>query len=150
MKDHVVTLLVEMYPLVSGLVSLIVAQVLKVIYTYFRENRIDSHLLFSSGGMPSSHGAMVIGLTTAIGLQEGWTSALFCVSIVFSLIVLYDAAGIRRAAGLQAALLNQLAQDFFEKGEIKAEKLTELLGHTPFEVIIGSLLGVGVAFSLYY
>ena len=116
---------------------------------YLKEERLNFKILVSSGGMPSSHSAMVTSLTTAIGLQEGWTSSLFCVSCVFTLVVLYDAAGVRRAAGKQARILNQIVDDLF-KGEYRPGKLTELLGHTPLEVIVGFFLGIGIAFSLYY
>lgn len=141
--------LVRLYPLVSALVGMLVAQVLKSVFIYIKEAQVNLNSLFSSGGMPSSHATMVSSLTTAIGLQVGWTSSLFCICVVFSLVVIYDAAGVRRAAGKQAAILNQILDDL-KIGKYSEGKLTELLGHTPLEVIAGILLGIGIAFSLYY
>ncbi len=92
--------------------------------------------------MPSSHSAAVAALSTAIGLQEGFTSALFGVTLYFSLIVMYDAAGLRRAAGRQAAVLNRLIDSHFRHPQDDTQRLMELLGHTPFEVLVGGLLGV--------
>ncbi len=92
--------------------------------------------------MPSSHSASVAALSTAVGLQEGFTSALFGVTLYFSLIVMYDAAGLRRAAGRQAMVLNRLIERHFEHPEGDAQKLMELLGHTPLEVLVGASLGV--------
>jgi hypothetical protein len=98
-----------------------------------------------TGGMPSSHAASVSCLTTLVGLREGFGSSLFSVTLFFSLIVMYDAAGLRRAAGRHAMVLNRLIDDHFKHPEEGAQKLMELLGHTPFEVLIGALLGVGTA-----
>lgn len=140
----------DLYPLVSGIVSMLLAQLLKLLYGYLRHGRFIFKNVIQSGGMPSSHSAMVIGLTTAIGLKEGWTSSLFCICVVFSMIVLYDATGVRRAVGHQTEIINQIVDDFLEKGEVKYEKMSQILGHTPLEVLVGVLLGIGVAFSLYY
>jgi len=93
--------------------------------------------------MPSSHSASVAALTTAIGLQRGCTSGLFAVTLYFSLIVMYDAAGLRRAAGRQAAVLNRLIDRHFQHPEGDTQRLMELLGHTPLEVLVGALVGVG-------
>lgn len=149
MRTYLPSALVTLYPLVAALASLFAAQILKGLYFLLIERTIHPRHLFTAGGMPSSHSAMVMGLTTAAGLQEGWNSTIFCVCVVFSFVVLYDAAGVRYAVGKQAALLNQIIHDMIEKGEIEGEKLTELLGHTPLEVIVGTLLGIGVAFVLY-
>lgn len=95
--------------------------------------------------MPSSHAASVAALSTSIGITDGFRSALFGATLFFSLIVMYDAAGLRRAAGRQAAILNRLIEEHFRHPEEKAQRLMELLGHTPFEVLIGALLGAGTA-----
>ena len=95
--------------------------------------------------MPSSHAASVSSLTTLIGLRDGFGSSIFGVTLFFSLIVMYDAAGLRRAAGRHAAVLNRLIDHNFRNPEEGAQKLMELLGHTPFEVLVGALLGVGSA-----
>ena len=92
--------------------------------------------------MPSSHSAAVAALSTAVGLQEGFNSVLFGVTLYFSLIVMYDAAGLRRAAGKQAAVLNRLIDSHFKHSESDTQRLMELLGHTPFEVFVGGSIGV--------
>jgi acid phosphatase family membrane protein YuiD len=95
--------------------------------------------------MPSSHAASVSALSTMVGLSEGFRSAIFGVTLFFSLIVMYDAAGLRRAAGRQAAVLNRLIEEHFAHPEAGAQRLMELLGHTPLEVLVGALLGVASA-----
>src|SRR5882762_6515343 len=95
--------------------------------------------------MRARHAASVCALSTAVGLREGFRSSLFGVTLFFSLIVMYDAAGLRRAAGRHAAVLNRLIDEHFKNPEKGAQKLMELLGHTPFEVLVGALLGVGTA-----
>ena len=95
--------------------------------------------------MPSSHAASVCTLSTLVGQREGFRSSLFCVTLFFSLIVMYDAAGLRRAAGRHATVLNRLIDEHFKNPEEGAQKLMELLGHTPLEVLVGALLGVGSA-----
>lgn len=95
-----------------------------------------------TGGMPSSHAAAVSALSTAVGLKEGFGTTLFGVTLYFSLIVMYDAAGLRQAAGRQAAILNRLIDEHFEHPEKNTHRLMELLGHTPLEVLVGAVLGV--------
>lgn len=109
---------------------------------YHRTRHWNLRRFVETGGMPSSHSASVAALSTAVGLQEGFTSALFGVSLYFSLIVMYDAAGLRRNAGKQATVLNRLIERHFKDSEHETQKLMELLGHTPFEVFIGAALGV--------
>lgn len=143
-------------PLWIALFAIFIAQFIKIPIGYANTRRWNWGLLFSTGGMPSSHSAAVTSLSTAIGMEEGFGSTLFAVCAVFSVIVMYDAAGIRRHAGKQAVVLNQLVEDFHHViGELKTlrtsalqekrEKLKELLGHQPVEVLMGGLLGVAVA-----
>ncbi len=150
MQSQIFQFLFGIYPLLAGVVSMLMTQVFKAIFCYVSMGYIDFKKVFASGGMPSSHSALVCALSTAIGLRDGWTSSMFCMCVVFSMVVLYDAAGVRQLAGKQAILLNQMIDDLFRKGEFKSEKLSELLGHTPLEVVAGALLGIGVAFTLYY
>ncbi len=97
------------------------------------------------GGMPSSHSALVVALTTAIGRVEGVASSTFALALVFSGVVMYDAAGVRRAAGRTAAALNQLIDDLVTHRDLHPqERLLELLGHTPIEVLAGAALGLAV------
>jgi hypothetical protein len=95
-----------------------------------------------TGGMPSSHAAAVSALSTAVGLKEGFGTTMFGVTLYFSLIVMYDAAGLRQAAGRQAVILNRLIDEHFEHPEKNTHRLMELLGHTPLEVLVGAILGV--------
>ena len=92
--------------------------------------------------MPSSHAASVAALSTSVGIQQGFESLLFGVTLYFSLVVMYDAAGLRRAAGRQAMILNRLIDEHFRHPERDTQKLMELLGHTPLEVFVGAVLGV--------
>ncbi len=112
---------------------------------YFRTRRWTLRRFVETGGMPSSHSASVAALSTAVGLHQGFTSPLFGVTLYFSLIVMYDAAGLRRAAGRQATLLNRLIEENWEHRDVEAHRLMELLGHTPLEVLVGALLGVASA-----
>ncbi|TBH21898.1 divergent PAP2 family protein [Thermus thermamylovorans] len=135
----------------TAVVANALAQTLKLFVYYFLEGRFQWERFLETGGMPSSHAATVSALAVAVGLQEGFGSALFAVAAVFALIVMYDATGIRRAAGLHAQLLNQLVQELqrvLERGPAP-EPLKELLGHTYLEVLVGALLGVLVALASY-
>ena len=99
---------------------------------------------FDSGGMPSSHTALVVGLSTSVAVQHGLGSSLFVVCLAFSLIVMYDAAGVRRHAGKQAEVLNALVEDYFQGHPVSEQELKEVLGHTPLQVGMGALLGIAV------
>ena len=124
-------------------------QAYKGFSAFFRAHRWNLRRFVETGGMPSSHSASVAALTTAVGLWHGYSSGLFAVTLYFSLIVMYDAAGLRRAAGRQAAVLNRLIESQFQHPEQETQKLMELLGHTPFEVLVGAALGVGSAILWY-
>ncbi len=121
------------------------AQALKVILTLIKEKKLDFYRFVGSGGMPSSHSAMVMGLSTAIGLKMGWDSLEYAVSIIFSLIIMYDASGVRRAVGKQAMILNQMIKDRQQNKQIEDKQLKELVGHTPIEVFAGAILGILIA-----
>ena len=122
--------------------SWLTAQLMKYFTAFYRENAWDWRVMFDSGGMPSSHTALVVGLTTAIAYQYGLGSALFPLSLAFSLIVMYDAAGVRRHAGKQAEVLNKILDDMFHGQPISDRKLKEVLGHSPLQVLAGAVLGV--------
>lgn len=122
------------------------AQGIKFVVDLMVSRKIDWTRLMGSGGMPSSHSAFVVSLSAVIGIGMGYESAIFGATVAFSLIVLYDAAGVRRAAGKQAKVLNRMFHHNSEKGEFHFdEELKELIGHTPVEVISGALLGLSVA-----
>jgi acid phosphatase family membrane protein YuiD len=128
--------------LLPAILAWTIAQVTKVAYISFRQRRLNLRVLAEMGGMPSSHSAIVMGLTTAIGRINGVTSPLFALALIFSFVVMYDAAGVRRAAGRQAAVLNRLVEDMVSMRGIREERLRELLGHTPVEVVVGAALGI--------
>lgn len=119
-----------------------IIQVWKFLYNLFKNKKVDLKRLMGAGGMPSSHSAVVTSLTTTIAVEYGFDSPLFAISMILSLIVMYDAAGVRRAAGKQARILNQMINSKNMPNEVRQEKLIELLGHTPFEVFIGALVGI--------
>jgi acid phosphatase family membrane protein YuiD len=117
------------------------AQAIKVVSRLFMERRLDFTLFVSSGGMPSSHSSFSVSLAVVIGKINGWNTGLFAMAVAFALIVMYDAAGVRRAAGKQARVLNKLVHTHMDRIEFEG-KLKELLGHTPLEVLMGALLGI--------
>ena len=122
-------------------------QILKFIFDLITEKKINLKRLYGSGGMPSSHSATVMSVTTMAGLIEGFGSLAFAACFAFSIIVMYDAAGVRRAAGKQARVLNQIIANYKEINI--QEKLVELLGHTPIEVLVGAVFGVVETLALY-
>ena len=130
----------------NGIEAALVAQLLKFIGHFIKTRKIDFQVLATTGGMPSSHTAGVISLSTTAGLICGFESIEFAVALGYSLVVMYDAAGLRRATGKIAACLNKIRDDFYANGQMPTERLKELLGHTPFEVFVGALLGIYIAF----
>lgn len=112
---------------------------------FFRTRHWNLRRFVETGGMPSSHAASVAALSTEVAFQEGVNSLLFGVTLYFSLIVMYDAAGLRRAAGRQAALLNRLIDQHWKDPGRETQKLMELLGHTPLEVAVGALIGLSAS-----
>jgi acid phosphatase family membrane protein YuiD len=125
-----------------------IAQTLKGIICFTKTKRVDFRRFVGAGGMPSSHSAFVTSLAYCIGETEGWSSGVTALALVFAFIVMYDAAGVRLAASKQAASLNKLVDELFEEGEFHQERLKELLGHTPIEVVVGAILGVIVSIIL--
>ncbi len=122
------------------------AQILKVFFFYKRHGKINFKRLVEAGGMPSSHSALVTSLAYSVGRKAGFDSVIFALALIFALVTMYDAAGVRRAAGRQAEVLNKIVDEVFHKGTFREERLIELLGHTPYEVITGALLGILIAF----
>jgi acid phosphatase family membrane protein YuiD len=126
----------------------LIAQVLKMFYYWRKNHKINLRHLTEAGGMPSSHSALVSSLATVIGIKEGLDSSLFAVTIIFAFIVMYDAAGVRQAAGKQAKVLNKIINELSHKYYFREEHLRELIGHTPVEVIAGCFLGILVSLIL--
>ena len=133
-----------------GISAVIIAQVLKFFVHLIWKRKVDLRLFTTTGGMPSSHSAGVIGLSTTVGLICGFSSIEFAMAIGYALVVMYDAAGVRRAAGKQAACLNKIIMDIY-KQELKEAggKLKELLGHTPMQVLVGAIFGVIYAYYMH-
>lgn len=119
----------------------LIAQLIKVFTKLVQHKKFDFMLFVSSGGMPSSHSSFTMSLAVVIGKDYGWDSGMFAIAIAFALIVMYDAAGVRRAAGKQAKVLNKLIHTHMDRMQIEG-KLKELIGHTPLEVLMGALLGI--------
>ncbi len=138
--------------IIAGLLSATTAQLLKFITFIVIHKKINFRIFATTGGMPSSHSAGVVALTTSIGLIEGVTSISFAIAFGFSLVVIQDAQGLRRAAGKTAATLNRLVEEWsLQNSESKPyEVLKELLGHTPFEVLMGMILGISFAFFVHF
>ncbi len=134
--------------LLAVAVSWLVAQTLKPILYRLTKRQWDWRWLMSAGGMPSSHSAAVASLAVAVGLREGLESSAFAITLVVASVVMYDAAGVRRAASIQARILNQMLEELFAGHPIAHERLRELLGHTPIEVLVGAGLGVGIGYLI--
>ena len=117
-------------------------QLFKFIYDWIKTKKFNFKKLMQAGGMPSSHSGVVVSLTTMIGKNIGINSPLFAVALIFSFIVMYDAAGVRRAAGKQAKLLNKIVETPGLTGLQVSERLVEVLGHTPVQVIVGAAIGI--------
>ena len=128
--------------LIAPLLTGIFAQFIKFILYWIKYKKPDFSWLVSTGGMPSSHSAAVMCLSTITGIEQGFKSPLFGITLYFSLIIMYDATGLRRAAGEQAKILNKILDEFGEEKTIHEERLKEFLGHTPIEVLMGAILGI--------
>ncbi len=136
--------------LFTGISAVMLAQITKFFVHLVWKRKVDLRLFTTTGGMPSSHAAGVMGLSTTVGLICGWNSIEFAMAFGYALVVMYDAAGVRRAAGKQAACLNRIIMDIY-KQELKEAggKLKELLGHTPMQVFAGAVFGVIYAYYVH-
>jgi uncharacterized protein len=131
--------------LICCLVSWMLAQGLKVPIDYLKTHKFHPGLLFTAGGMPSSHSSMMTSATLAIGLFHGFNNPLFGLAVGISMIVIYDATGVRRQAGMQARKINILIEELLKGHPISEKHLKEVLGHTPLEVTGGVALGLAVS-----
>lgn len=136
--------------LLNGIIAAILAQIIKFVVYLIQHRKVNFKIFTTTGGMPSSHSAGVIGIATTVGLIKGFNSVEFAITLGYSLVVMYDAAGVRRAAGKIAASLNRVMEDFYaHRPSAAGEKLKELLGHTPFEVFVGAIWGALVAYVIH-
>jgi acid phosphatase family membrane protein YuiD len=127
--------------LIAAVVAWVVGQLLKFPLEYILNKRWNWGIMFSSGGLPSSHSALVTAVTLTIGFQDGFDTSIFALAVAIAMIVVYDAAGVRRQAGIHAERINEIMKNFIES-------LKEMLGHTPFEVIAGVILGILISWVL--
>lgn len=144
--------LIKNYVMASAFMAWLIAQLIKVVIAIFdKDERTLVKVLFSNGGMPSSHSSCVSALCVACALQEGVGSALFAVSFILACVVMIDASGVRYETGKQAKIINQITRKLFseDSSEVNAG-LKELVGHTPFQVLMGSLLGIAVAVAMAF
>ena len=133
---------------ISWLVACLLAQAIKIMLGALRLKRFDFRWLIGTGGMPSTHAAGVTALSVAVGLQTGFDSPLFASAVAFTIITLFDAQGVRRWSGRQAQVLNKMLEDIYFKRRIQEQRLKELLGHTPIEVLVGMGIGAATALAL--
>ena len=135
--------------LLAWLIACCISQSIKITLGVIRHQRFDFRWLFGTGGMPSTHASGVTALTTAVGLAEGVASPLFAIAFVFTVITVFDAQGVRRWSGRQAQVLNKVLDDMYFRRRIQEERLKELLGHTPIEVLAGMGLGLATALVMH-
>lgn len=137
--------------LIVGFLASILAQVMKFIGHFIKNRKLDYRVLFTTGGMPSSHSAGVMGLSTIVGFICGFDSIEFAIALGYSSVVMYDAAGLRRAAGKMAKTINMMKEDFYQhKTQLAGERLKELLGHTPMEVTMGAIWAICFAYVVHF
>lgn len=135
----------------SAFIAAFIAQFIKVIFYYMKNKRINFKIMTETGGMPSSHSAFVIALSTSVGIIYGFDAVEFAMALGYAFIVMYDAAGLRRSTGKIASQLNKVVDEIWEQRPPHSkDKLIELLGHTPLEVTMGALLGFSLALIYHY
>ena len=139
------------HALLTGLIAWFMAQIFKPPLEYLRRGTWNWGYLLSAGGMPSSHSALMVGATTGIGLHEGFGTSIFALAVGITMIVIYDAAGVRRQAGIHAQKINVLINELLAGHPVSDKQLLEVLGHTPLEVAAGTFLGivVGILYKLH-
>ena len=148
MSKGIMNFIIEYKYVVVPFIIWLLIQTYKLISDLITTRQFNFKRILQAGGMPSSHPAVVVSLTTMIAKDEGITSPLFGIALIFSFIVMYDAAGVRRAAGKQAKLLNKIVETPGLTGVEVSERLVEVLGHTPVQVFVGAFIGflVGIIF----
>lgn len=136
--------------LLSAIIAWLLAQIIKVLGEYITLSRWNWVLLFQAGGMPSSHSAMVSAAALSIGLYVGFDQPVFAISSILAMIVIYDATGIRRETGRQAVLINTMIEDLAKGKLAQVDRLKEVLGHTPGEAVLGTLLGLLISLVVWF
>jgi acid phosphatase family membrane protein YuiD len=141
--------LIQNHVLWTGMAGWFLAQVLKIPVDFIQEHRWNWALIFAAGGMPSSHSCLVTSTAMAVGLHYGFDNPLFAVAVALAMVVVYDATGVRRQAGMQAQKINILVEELLKGHPINEQQLREVIGHTPLEALGGVLLGLVVAVVLW-
>ncbi|MFI3242223.1 MAG: divergent PAP2 family protein [Alphaproteobacteria bacterium] len=137
--------------ILSGTIATLLAQILKFLINAIKTKEFNYEHLFTTGGMPSSHSSGVCALTTSVGLIGGFNSLMFAVSFGYAVVIMHDAAGLRRDSGQMAKCLNEMMKEFYKSDiKTKSKQLKELLGHTPKEVFWGAILGIVIALGLHH
>ena len=131
--------------ILTAFIAWLIAQILKVLIGALKEKRFNFKWFVETGGMPSSHAAAVAAMATSVGVHAGLSSPTFAIALLFAIVVLFDAQGVRHSSGRQAEVLNKILDDIYWKHKIKEDRLKELLGHTPIEVLTGTALGIAIA-----
>ncbi len=132
--------------LITAFAAWMTAQMIKTLIYRILYKRFDKERIFGSGGMPSSHTATVIALTLSVGIREGFVSSMFAICAIFSMVVIYDALGVRRETGRQGEVINRIIREFLLDGKpISEENMKTLVGHTPLEVLGGVIVGIGIS-----
>ncbi len=139
---QIVTEILSNKLIVIPVLACIISQIIKVSVDTITNRKFSFRYIVSTGGMPSAHSALVGSLATGVGQILGWSSPEFAIASIFAGIVMYDAAGVRQAAGKQARVLNQIMEEMINQEDFNEERLKELLGHTPFQVVVGLILGI--------
>lgn len=147
MENSLVDIFKSLY-IWSPFCAWMLAQFTKMLCGFYRTRRLDFSYLMSTGGMPSAHSAMVAGLATIFGLTQGFRSPIFAMGLAFAMVTMFDASTVRRAAGQQARLLNEIVDELFTEHHLSERKLAELLGHTRLEVFMGMIVGILTAMLL--
>ena len=148
MKEFISRFFMHNHILSITLIAWIFTQTIKVTLGVMQQKRFDFRWFIGTGGMPSSHAAGATALALSSGMELGFSSPIFALAFVFAMVTMFDAQGVRRSAGKQAEILNKIMEDIQWQGKIKEDKLKELLGHTPFQVLIGSIIGALIALIL--
>ncbi|HAH19464.1 MAG: hypothetical protein A2Y00_10080 [Omnitrophica WOR_2 bacterium GWF2_43_52] len=148
MKEFLARYFLNNHILAVTIVAWVFTQTIKVTLGVMQQKKFDFRWFIGTGGMPSSHAAGATALALSSGLEVGFSSPLFALAFVFAMVTMFDAQGVRRSAGRQAEILNKIMEDISWQGKIKENKLKELLGHTPIQVLIGSIIGALIAVIL--
>ncbi len=137
--------------IIAFIAANLIAQTIKIMTVAIKKKTFRWTILFATGGMPSSHSSTVVSMATSVGLIDGFNSTTYAIAVCFATVVMFDAAGLRRNASKQAMVLNRMIKELLSPdSNVRTVKLKEFLGHTPIEVLVGALLGVGVSFLLHY